>query len=125
MKSYQLIIKLNRTIEISIGKLGVYAFSKGFYIYTGSAKKSMESRIERHLLKVKKLHWHIDYLLADINTNIITVKRSLYSECKLNKMVEEKVLVPGFGSSDCVNKCGSHLKFVESYNQVSLQFTKN
>tara|TARA_X000000368_G_scaffold389848_1_gene352622 strand:- start:1241 stop:1603 length:363 start_codon:yes stop_codon:yes gene_type:complete len=119
MESYQLIIELNCTIKISVGKLGVYEFFKGFYVYTGSAKKNMESRIERHLQRSKKLHWHIDYLLTDINTNIIAVRRSLDSECKLNEKGKGKVLVPGFGSSDCVNKCVSHLKFTESYNHLS------
>ena len=116
MESYQLIIRLDLTIRISIGKLGLYEFSKGLYIYSGSAKKNMRSRIHRHLLRSKRPHWHIDYLLADINANVILVRRSLYGECMLNKKVKGKIPVPGFVSSDCVNNCGSHLKLIESYN---------
>jgi len=116
MESYQLIIKLDKTFKTRVGKLGFFSFPKGFYIYTGSAKRNLEARIQRHLLKFKKLHWHIDYLLEDLNANIVQIKRSMKSECELNKNVYGKILVPGFGSSDCVKKCESHLKYFDSLN---------
>ena len=43
--------------------LSEFLLKKGIYIYTGSAKKNIDSRIKRHLSNSKKLHWHIDYLL--------------------------------------------------------------
>ena len=76
MQSYQLKIKLNKKIKLRIGKLGEFLLKKGIYIYTGSAKKNIDSRIKRHLCNKKKLHWHIDYLLASEQTNIIKVTKS-------------------------------------------------
>ena len=48
MQSYQLHILLKESTKIQIGKLGSFNFSKGKYIYTGSAKKNIEARINRH-----------------------------------------------------------------------------
>ena len=116
MESYQLIIKLGETFETRVGKLGFFSFPKGFYIYTGSAKRNLEARIHGHLLKFKKLHWHIDYLLKDLNANIVQIERSMEGECKLNKNIHRKIILPGFGSSDCVEKCEAHLKYFDSPN---------
>ena len=111
MSSYKLTIKVNQDIEICVGKLGFFRFPKGFYCYTGSARKNRESRISRHFQKSKKLYWHIDYLLKDVDANIISFERSPHTECELNKKVQGEILVPGFGSSDCINRCGAHLKY--------------
>ena len=111
LQSYQLFIKLSRDSEVQIGKLGFFRFPRGGYIYTGSAKAHMEKRIERHLSKHKKPRWHIDYLLEVKDARITQVTRSEISECKLNKKTSGETLVNGFGSSDCLKKCGSHLKF--------------
>ena len=112
MQSYQLFINLSQSTEIQIGKLGLFAFLKGTYVYTGSAKRNIDRRITRHLSKNKKLHWHIDYLLDNEKTNIINVIKSEISECNLNTSIKGKINVQGFGSSDCMNNCKSHLKFI-------------
>ena len=99
-----------------LGKLGFFSFPKGFYIYTGSVRRKLEARIQRHLLKFKKLDWHIDYLLKDLNANIVQIERSMEGECKLNKNIHRKIILPGFGSFDCVEKCEAHLKYFDSPN---------
>jgi|TARA_Y100000034_G_scaffold92887_1_gene112299 Uri superfamily endonuclease len=109
MRSYQLHIKTKKELEIKIGKLGVFRFPKGGYIYTGSAKKNIDKRINRHISNQKKLHWHIDYLLNK-GAEVIRVKKSNAPECELNQRVKGKIIVKGFGSSDCKKGCGSHLK---------------
>ena len=76
MKSYQLFINVTKEIDLKIGKLGRYLFPVGCYVYTGSAKKNINKRIERHLSKKKKLHWHIDYLLNNDAAQIIGIKKS-------------------------------------------------
>jgi Uri superfamily endonuclease len=111
MQSYQLFITLSQSTEIQIGKLGLFAFPNGTYVYTGSAKKNIDARIERHLSKNKTLHWHIDYLLASEQSQVIDVIKSRLGECKLNAETIGKVLIAGFGSSDCNQKCRSHLKY--------------
>ena len=110
MQSYQLFINLSQNIEIQIGKLGLFTFPKGTYVYTGSAKRNLNQRITRHFLKDKNLYWHIDYLLANEQTKIIKVMKSELEECDLNADIEGKTIVKGFGSSDCKKNCKSHLK---------------
>ena len=110
MKSYQLFIKLNQDLKIQIGKLGLFNFPKGAYIYTGSAKKNIDARITRHLSKDKKLHWHIDFLLKNDQSKIVNVIKSERNECDLNADVKGKIIAEGFGSSDCRKNCRSHLK---------------
>ena len=110
MQSYQLFIEIEKDIKIKIGKLGIFEFQKGNYIYTGSAKRNIDARIKLHLSKDKNLHWHIDYLLKNQEVKIIDVKRSDITECELNQAVNGEIIVKGFGSSDCKASCGSHLK---------------
>ncbi|MEW6615250.1 MAG: GIY-YIG nuclease family protein [Thermodesulfobacteriota bacterium] len=112
--TYNLIINLPSDKFLQIGKLGRFLFEKGYYVYTGSAKRGLDARISRHKRKEKALHWHIDYLLED--AVIIDVKvyaEGLLSECELNqkvfKMEGAEVLAHGFGASDC--KCKSHLAY--------------
>jgi Uri superfamily endonuclease len=111
-ESYQLFIQLSQSVRINIGKLGLFNFPKGKYVYTGSAKKNMDARIARHFSKEKKLYWHIDYLLLNHQVKITHVVKSNLSECDLNARVKGEVVVKGFGSSDCKNKCKSHLKYL-------------
>ena len=70
--SYILVIFLSKKVEIEIGALGVLSFSKGYYLYVGSAmgnvgSTTLENRVKRHLSDSanKKIHWHIDFLLND------------------------------------------------------------
>ena len=112
MKSYQLFINVIKEIDLKIGKLGRYLFPVGSYVYTGSAKKNINKRIERHLSK-KKLYWHIDYLLNNDAAQIIDIKKSEMIECNLNKKTNGTIIIKGFGSSDCNLCCGSHLKYLE------------
>ena len=109
MKSYQLFINVTKEIDLKIGKLGRYLFPVGSYVYTGSAKKNINKRIERHLSK-KKLHWHIDYLLNNDAAQIIDIKKSEMIECNLNKKTNGTRIIKGFVSSDCNLCCGSHFK---------------
>lgn len=111
MQSYQLHINIKDNTEISIGKFGKFIFPKGDYIYTGSAKKNIGGRIQRHQSNFpdKKLHWHIDYLLNDKNAKITKTEKFSDEECELNKRTCGEIIIAGFGSSDCQNKCKSHV----------------
>ncbi len=59
--SYLILYRLPRKRLIEIGGLGKVTFKQGYYIYVGSAMKSLSKRVERHRRIRKKLHWHIDY----------------------------------------------------------------
>jgi Uri superfamily endonuclease len=84
---YQLHLRLDKPKRIRVGKLGVFTFPAGRYIYTGSAMNGLIGRLRRHLKKRKKLHWHIDYLLrhAKIET-IFVLETGERVECQLNSL---------------------------------------
>jgi len=111
--TYCLLIHLKTDSEISIGKLGRIDFKKGYYFYVGSALNSLEGRIRRHLRDQKKLFWHIDYLLAQKNAEIVDVIFAINDskwECKIALEIARKGhVIENFGCSDC--KCDSHLFF--------------
>ncbi len=111
-QSYQLMIKLDTTVSIQIGKLGLFEFPRGYYMYTGSARTNMSARIARHLKKEKTLRWHIDYLTIHPASEIIDVRRSDVEECALNQLIDGEIIAPGFGASDCKAQCESHLKYL-------------
>lgn len=115
--SYILVIKLKENKTLRIGKLGKIYFKKGFYLYVGSALNSLEKRIQRHLKKDKKTHWHIDYLLQHAKIiNVFYKENNKREECNIVKKLDKKVSsITGFGCSDC--KCGSHL-FYSSKNNI-------
>ena len=76
--SYILVISIDENVKISIGSLGKFQFKSGFYFYIGSAmgksgSTTLINRVKRHVLPPdrKKVHWHIDYLLANRNSNIV------------------------------------------------------
>jgi len=111
--NYILRIALDKDVQTKIGRLGRINFKKGIYLYVGSAKKNYKARIERHLVKKKRIFWHIDYLLslddAKIKQIWITNKDK---ECKTAQFLCKKGYssIDRFGSSDC--NCHSHLFFI-------------
>lgn len=109
--TYQLLIDVPRRLRIAVGALGTCEFPAGRYVYTGSARRNLDARIARHLSATKRLHWHIDYLLAAPGVTVVAVRRSRRCECGLNRGTRGTIPVPGFGASDCRAGCGSHLKF--------------
>lgn len=108
--SYQLLIEVSWSLRCVIGRLGEFEFPAGRYVYTGSARNHLDARIARHPRKEKALRWHIDYLLALPGVRVVSVVRSRRSECALNRTVRGRILVAGFGASDCGAGCGAHLK---------------
>lgn len=108
--TYQLEINVNKTVTLSVGRLGCHTFPKGRYFYTGSAKRNLFPRIIRHLKKEKKLRWHIDYLLTRPEASVSHIVLSQHSECELNKNTPGEIFISGFGASDCKQRCGGHFK---------------
>jgi Uri superfamily endonuclease len=107
--TYILLIKLDRSCIIKIGKLGQIRFNKGFYAYVGSALNNLEKRVNRHLRSDKKNRWHIDYLLKHGKIQTIHYKESIKKEeCSIATRLSDNFnYVNKFGSSDC--NCNSHL----------------
>lgn len=108
--------ELRRRRLLGVGALGRHPFPRGLYLYTGSAQRNLYQRLRRHLSgpsgAAKKLHWHIDYLLAHARVRYVWAFAAPKEwECRLGGYIArmEGVRVPliGFGSSDC--KCETHL----------------
>jgi len=109
--SYVLVVELTEDKINQVGKLGRIHFKKGFYVYVGSALNGLEHRINRHLRKTKKKHWHIDYFLdfAEV-VDVFYKENETREECKIAKLLDEQLVsIHGFGCSDC--RCRSHLFF--------------
>lgn len=64
--SYALVLRLPSRRNIQVGKLGLVEFPRGNYIYFGSALGGLDARVAWHLGNDKKLHWHADYLSAEV-----------------------------------------------------------
>ncbi len=135
--TYCLLIQLKNDQTILIGKKGKIDFNKGYYVYVGSALNSLDGRIRRHLGNEKKLHWHVDYLLENPQSEIVDVYLSddgVKHECELATCIaSEGVEIPDFGCSDC--KCNSHLVYFfslfeadtvckDSFNKMGLTLGK-
>jgi len=108
---YVLIISVGKDVRVNVGALGSVIFEEGLYAYVGSAQNGLEKRVERHLRKIKRKFWHIDYLLNNGEVQVLKVfyrKVGKREECKTAKRISELgISIKGFGSSDC--KCESHL----------------
>ncbi|HVO36868.1 MAG TPA: GIY-YIG nuclease family protein [Candidatus Acidoferrum sp.] len=115
---YVLIISLTTGVNVKVGALGKINFKKGTYVYVGSAHTNLQKRVERHLRKVKRRFWHIDYLLCNSNAKVLKVFYKIspkVEECKIAAQLSQGGFpVEGFGSSDC--DCKSHLFKVRGYD---------
>jgi Uri superfamily endonuclease len=112
--TYLLQIYLERESMLSIGRLGLFTFPSGWYLYVGSARGpgGLKARLGRHHRRQKRLHWHIDYLLEHAQLRTSNWVQSLQRlECTWSRALDERldliVVAPGFGASDC--QCVTHL----------------
>ena len=118
--SYLLSVFLDQPRRLTIGRKGTLDFPAGHYLYCGSALNGLEARIGRHLRADKKLHWHIDYLLAE--ARILEVwwqEGSERLECVWSGEIATlgvEVAVRGFGSSDC--RCPTHLHWLDTRDKL-------
>ena len=111
MATYVLVIEVPTQGTVSVGRIGMTHIPQGLYLYVGSAKRGLEKRIQRHVARSKKCHWHIDYILAWEGARIREVwTKSVKEECAtaaaVARMHETHVVKKGLGSSDC--KCPAH-----------------
>lgn len=118
---YILLIRLNDSQQISVGQLGAQHFSKGFYVYVGSALNGLEARVKRHMSRNKKHHWHIDYLLDKACLyDVVSIPTEKKLECTLAMALNKNLLcIRRFGSSDC--KCPGHLFFAINKDDLDNQ----
>ena len=121
--TYVLIIENHADTEIEIGKIGCISVKEGFYAYAGSALAGVEQRIGRHLRDVgdnKKLHWHIDYFLANPAVEVkevVCAETEERKECEIAANMSIRLeSIARFGCTDC--SCKSHLFFSTSLTEL-------
>lgn len=120
---YLLLLQLDKSQQISIGRLGVRYFTKGFYAYVGSALNGLEARVNWHFNRNKKHHWHIDYLLDKACIyEVVLIPAQEKLECTLARVLKDNLLcIRRFGSSDCL--CPGHLFFAEERSEIDTKVT--
>ena len=106
---YVIEIELAEPLTVSVGKLGALDFPAGAYLYVGSARRALPSRVARHMRREKPLRWHIDYLTTSGRvTAVRTWPHAHGRECAIARSLAAHLpAVPRFGCSDC--RCQSHL----------------
>jgi len=115
--TYALVINCRDTKKVEVGKLGIMNLLPGYYIYVGSAfgPGGLRARVHRHVAGSEKKHWHLDYI--KMFTHPLELWYSYDPEIREHQWAEAivedrnaRVLMKGFGSSDC--SCASHLFFL-------------
>jgi endonuclease-3 len=108
---YTIALRLPRAIVDPIPG-APHGLPAGWYVYVGSARNGIIGRLARHLRPHRRVHWHIDRLLAAAKVVDVQLRFSQdpAAECGLAAEVRTwpgATPVHGFGASDC--RCGSHL----------------
>lgn len=112
--TYGLLLHLPESQQITVGRLGDFAFTAGYYLYLGSALGSggLAARLKRHLRAEKDPFWHIDYLRQ---VGVVTAVCWLQSPeryehewaAAAQQLPGATIPAPRFGASDC--RCPAHL----------------
>ena len=119
--TYALLIALDCSKEIVIGRLGRFRFPAGFCLYMGSAlgPGGLVGRLAHHLCADKRLHWHVDYLLHARSAHVVqvwTANGAMRRECDWARaamqLPKARIVVPRFGATDC--RCAAHLIHLDS-----------
>lgn len=134
--NYILIFYLEKKIEHYMFRSNDFNLSPGYYLYCGSAHGSggLRGRIMRHRSRSSKKFWHIDFIKEYFHSleYWCQVSSKKY-ECSLCQFLENrmggKISIKGFGSSDCRNKCKSHLIWFQqtidlnsTFNELNKEF---
>jgi sugar fermentation stimulation protein A len=112
--AYVLVVRVDRSVRIRVGALGLLTFAPGWYAYVGSAFNGLSARVARHMRLHKAKRWHIDYLrpfARGVSAFLFPSHRDI--ECvlarKLCRISSDQI--SRFGSSDC--SCLSHLFYFD------------
>ena len=114
--TYALLLHMAQPVQLSVGRLGVFSFPAGDTVYVGSAfgPGGLRARVARHLRGDGRKHWHIDILRAHAPVyGVCYAARAEHLECVWSQTLAAApgphIPAPGFGSSDCMAGCPSHL----------------
>lgn len=101
---------------LPVGRLGVFDFPAGDYLYLGSARGpgGLRARLAHHSRLSANPHWHLDFLRSHAALRgawYATAPGAL--ECAWSQALLHLpgagLPAPGFGSADCRQGCPAHL----------------
>jgi len=127
--AYVLHIDARRSLTLRVGALKGVWLPAGHYVYVGSARRGIATRIARHVrLAVQKtgnLHWHIDYLLTNPQIQLAGATVLVgCSECRISLQIASRkgvtAPIPHFGSTDCRSGCKAHLYRLQAREDIVL-----
>lgn len=114
--TYVLMLALQSSCALTIGKARRCLLQAGGYAYVGSALGSggLGARLRHHLRPLRRPHWHIDYLrrvavVGAVWWSADERRREHEWATLLLRLPGAGGIVPGFGASDC--RCRSHLVY--------------
>jgi Uri superfamily endonuclease len=113
--TYIVLLRLPVAQSLTIGRRGQAHFSRGYYTYTGSARRGLAARLHRHLHGAKTRHWHLDYFRPWAQVLAWQAYDSeRQPECHLSHRLAHwgQVVMQKFGASDCA--CPAHLLYYPS-----------
>ncbi len=118
--TYIVVLWLPAACRLRIGRLGTGDLPRGYYTYTGSAKRGLTARLHRHLHGAATRHWHLDYLR--LHARVLAwhaYADDSRPECQLAQHLASwgHVVMPRFGASDC--SCPTHLLYYPRRAQVA------
>lgn len=115
--TYLLELLLQRSIRLTVGKLGRFKFQQGTYYYVGSAfgPGGLRARLNHHIKGGARLHWHIDYLRRKTALQGVWLSQDRDRHehqwaAKISSLSQISTPVAGFGASDCT--CPAHLFYL-------------
>jgi len=122
LTTYILVLEKRTATPVPLKKQTIF-MGRGIYIYVGSAKRGMESRLARHTKKEKKLFWHIDYVTSRPDVRVKAIFLSPRQECTTLREVSRLGVFFGrrLGASDCT--CPSHFIYVPGCNLRQVKST--
>ena len=114
--SYALCLWVETEVQVQIGKVGIFDFCPGGYVYLGSAQGpgGVTARLRHHLRLAINQRWHLDWLrpYARIVQGYVALGHDRF-ECRWSKALAQLpgsgIPAAGFGASDCRMGCPAHL----------------
>ena len=114
--SYALTGILIKPAQIAVGRLGVFDFLPGVYVYLGSAlgPGGLQARLCHHARRAERPTWHFDHLRLCLTLVggwfALTTQRleCVWSQA-LSRLPDAVIPAAGFGARDCRRGCPAHL----------------
>ena len=111
--TYAIWFKCTSPFETIVGKLGPRIFTRGYWVYVGSAfgPGGLRSRLNHHLQPPLRPHWHLDY----VKNNMAPIEIWLAADPLKREHEWAEILtllkgascpIPRFGATDC--SCRAH-----------------